>query len=180
MNSMIQKLFKHETQTGLLALAPFFLVVTSFNIGLDIGLIIAVQILILSSLFYFLRKLIPTQQRLAVIVIISVSLMLIVRLLLDAEFYSVANKIGLFLPLLIVNSLVLMLAEGAFSKQDYKSVICHVSGIVIAIPVFFILFGLLKELLEGFSIVASSAGCFFLVGIMFATINIFNNDNVID
>lgn len=177
---MIQTLFKHETHTGLLALAPFFLVVGSFTPGLDIGLIVAIQILILSSVFHFLRKLIPPEQRLAVIVIISTSLMIIVRLLLNAEFYSVSNTIGLFLPLLIVNSLVLTLAEEVFSKQDYKSVICHVSGIVIAIPVFFIIFGLLKQLLEGFSIITSPAGCFFLVGIMFATVNFFNSDNVTD
>ncbi len=180
MNSIIQKFFKHETQTGLLALAPFFLVVSSFNTGLNIGLIIAIQILILSSVLYFLRKLIPPQQRLAVIVIIGASLMIIVRLLLNAEFYSVSNTIGLFLPLLIVNSLVLTLGEAVFSRQDYKSVICHVSGIVIAVPVFFIVFGLLKELLEGFSIITSPAGCFFLVGLMFATVNFFICDNVTD
>ncbi|MCZ6802801.1 MAG: hypothetical protein O7D86_02405 [Proteobacteria bacterium] len=170
---MIQKLLDNEVWTGMLALAPFFLVTSSLYIGFSIGLITVILILFLAPIIYSLRNLIPSQQRLAVILVISVSVTLIARMLLNAEAYSIADKIGLFLPLLLMNSLVMSVNETMFSLRDFKSVVSDVFGIGIAILFFFVIFGLLRELFENISILTSPAGCFLLSGFLFAAINFF-------
>lgn len=174
--AMIQKLFNNKNQTSLLALAPLFLVVTSFNDGISIGLISLVLILILTSILFFISNFIPSHQRLVSVLIVSVAVILVARMLLNAEFYFVADKIGLFLPLLVINSLVLTLGEEVFSKQDYKSTMIYVSGISVALLIFFIILGFLKDLLDLFSIIDSPAGSFILLGLLFATINFLKNN----
>ena len=176
---MIQRLFNTETQAGLLALAPLFLVTSSLYVGFSTGLIIVVLISALASIIYFLRNLIPSQQRLAVILVISVSVMLMARMLLHAEAFSIADKIGVFLPLVLMNSLVLSINEHMFSMQDFKSVINYILSVGIVILSFFIVFGFLRELVDNFSIFTSPAGCFFLSGLLFAGINFFKDNKLI-
>ena len=77
----------------------------------------------------------------------------------------------MFLPLLVINSLVISLGEEVFSKQDYKSTMIYVSGSAIAVLIFFIIFGFLKGWIDMFSIIDSPAGSFILLGLLFATIN---------
>jgi H+/Na+-translocating ferredoxin:NAD+ oxidoreductase subunit E len=171
---MIQKFQDDNIPKGLLAFAPFFLGITSLFIGFSTGLIALVLILSLAPMNYFLRKLVPPQQRLFFILIISVSWILIAMMFLDAGIYSVAEKTGLFLPLLLMNSLVLSVNESMFSMPDLKSVMSSIFRVGIAILLFLMLFGLLRELLNNFSILASPAGCFFLSGFLFAIINYSN------
>jgi len=169
---MIHNLSENEIQHGLLAFLPFLLVTSSLYLGFSIGLITVILLLLLASLFYLLRSLIPVQQRLAVVLVISVSVMLIARMLIHAEAFSIADKIGLFLPLLVMNSLVLSVNETIFTKQDFKSAISHVFRIGTAILLLFVIYGSLRELVSTFSFFTSSAGCFFLSGFLFTVINI--------
>ncbi len=178
--AMIKRLFNNKNQLGLLALSPLFLVISSFNDGISIGLISLVLIVSLTSILYFLSNFISTQQRLVSVLIIGVTVILIARMLLNSEFYFVADKIGLFLSLLVINSLVLSLGEEVFSKQDYKSTLIYVLSIAVALLILFIILGSLKGLLEMFSIINSPAGIFILLGLLFATINFLKTSKVTD
>ena len=176
---MIQKLFNNKNQTGLLALAPFFLVVCSFNNGVIIGLTSLFMIIILTTILYFISNYIPSCQSFISVIIVSATVTLVVRMILNSELYFVAETIGLFLPLLVINSLVIPLGEEVFSKQDYKFTMVYIFSVAIAVFIFFILFGFLKGLLDVFAIIKSPAGNFILLGLLFATINFFrSNENV--
>jgi len=174
---MIQEFQNDNIPKGLLAFAPFFLSITSLSIGFNMALIVFVLILFLAPMNYFLRKLIPPQQRLVFVLIISISWMLIVRMFLEAEVYSIAEKIGLFLPLLLINSMVLSLTESVYSMFDLKTVMRNLFIVGIAILLFFMIFGFLRELLNNCSIFTSPTGYFLLSGFLFATINCFNRKN---
>ena len=178
--AMIKRLFNNKNQLGLLALSPLFLVVSSLNNGVRLGLILLILILILSSTLYFISNFIPSQQRLVSVLVIGVTVILIARMFLNSEFYFVADKIGLFLPLLVINSLVLSLGEEVFSKQDYKSTLIYVLGIGVALLIFFIILGFLKGFLDMFSIIESPAGSFILLGLLFGTINFLKTSKATD
>ncbi|GJM04144.1 MAG: hypothetical protein DHS20C09_01350 [marine bacterium B5-7] len=180
MSFVIQKLFNTQMQTGLLAMAPFFLIIPSYKVGMSIGLIAFCLMFVLTSALYLLRDFIPSQQRVVVVLLFSVSLVLIDRMLLQANAYSVFDSIGLFFPLLLINSLVLSLGEDVFSEQSYKSVAIYASGVAMPLLIFFILFGFLKDLLDMFSIIESSAGNFILLGLLFAAMNSFKSNKVTD
>lgn len=171
---MIQKFQNDEFPKGLLVLAPFFLSVTSLYIGFSLGLISAVLVLFFIPCLYILRKFIPAQQKPAFILVPGISWLLIVRMFLDVEAYSIMGKVGLFLPLLLMNSWVLTVSESVFSTSGFKSAVFSACSIGVAILLFFVIFGFTRGLLSGFSILSSPAGCFFLSGFLFAAINLFN------
>ncbi len=175
-----KKLFSTEMQSGLLAMAPFFLIIPTYKVGMNIGLIAFVLIFVFAAVIYLLCDFVPSQQRVVVVLIFSVSIVLIARMLIQANDYSIAYSIGLFFPLLLINSLTLSLGEEVFSKQDYKSTLIYVSGIAISVLIFFITFGFLKGLLDMISIIESPAGSFMLLGLLFATINFLKTSKVTD
>jgi electron transport complex protein RnfE len=177
---MIQKLFNNKNQTGLLALAPFFLVACSFNNGVIIGLTSLFMIIILTTILYLISNCIPSSHSLVSVIIVSATVVLVARMILNSEMYFVAETIGLFLPLLVINSLVISLGEEVFSKQDHKSTVLYIFSVAIAVFIFFILFGFLKGLLDVFAIIKSPAGNFILAGLLFATINFFKSNEVVE
>jgi len=171
---MIQNNRYDDLPKGLLAFAPFFLVAASLIIGIGAGFIVVILIFLLTPILYLLRKLILSEQRLAVVMIVSVSAVLLTRLLIDAEAYSLGDKLGLFFPLLLMNSLVLSLNESIFTMPDFKSAMSKSFNIGIAILLFFVIVGFLREMLNDFSILTSPAGYFFLFGFLYAAFNFLN------
>ena len=171
---MFQKNQNNELQKSLLALAPFYLLSFSLYVGFGIGLIIALLLVFLVPVIYLFRNLVPPSQQLSFVIILSASAILIVSMFLDVEVYSFTDKIGLFLPLLLINSLVLSVNESTFTMSDFKSAMSNVFYIAIAVLFFFVIFGLSRELLSDFSILSYPSGCFLLVGFLFAGINFFN------
>ena len=198
----LDKIDNADIQLGLLAFFPLLPVTTSFSAGSGVGLVVLLLMIVLAVLIYPLRNFIPISQRLPITLIISVCVVLMARMLLESEIYSLAEKLGLFLPLLIMNSLVLSISESLFSSHGIKSISRYII-FGLSILIFFVLFGAVRELLinysvlteldiftdvsfsgirfihsaPGFSIFTSSAGCFFLVGFIFAMINFLNDSN---
>lgn len=199
----LDKIDNADIQLGLLAFFPLLPVTTSFSAGSGVGLVVLLLMIVLALFIYPLRNFIPISQRLPVTLLISVSVVLMVRMLLESEVFALTEKLGLFFPLLIINSLVLSVGESLFSSHGIKSVSRYIFIFGLSILVFFAVFGAARELLinytvlteldiftdvsfsgfrfihssPGFSIFTSSAGCFFLVGFMFAMINFLNDSN---
>lgn len=172
---MIQKFQDADILKGLLVFSPFFLSVTSLLIGLKLGLIVFSFILLLSPIIFFSRKLfVYPQQHTVIVLIISASWILLMRMLLNVEDYSLLEKISLFLPLLLINSLVLSVSESILTMSDFKSVLKRLFKTGTAILIFFIALGFLQESLSRISLFNSPAGFFFLSGFIFAAINFFN------
>ena len=172
---MIQKFQDADILKGLLVFSPFFLSVTSLLIGLKLGLIVFSFIILLSPIIYFSRKIfVYPQQHIVIVLIISASWILIMRMLLNVEDYSLLEKISLFLPLLLINSLVLSVNQSILTMSDFKSVLKRIFKTGCAILLLFITFGFLQESLNRMSLFNSNAGFFLLFGFLFAVINFCN------
>jgi Na+-translocating ferredoxin:NAD+ oxidoreductase RnfE subunit len=173
---MIQRFQDDDLLKGLLVFTPFVLSVTSLCFGIKLGLIASSLILLLALIIFSSHKLFALpQQRLVFVLITSVTLLLICRMLLEAESYPFLNAIGLFFPLLLINSLVLSVNESVFSISDCNVVIRYIAKLAATVLLFFIIIGLLKESFNEWSFLTSPAGYLFLFGFMFAAISFFNN-----
>jgi H+/Na+-translocating ferredoxin:NAD+ oxidoreductase subunit E len=172
-NLMVQEFINNDLPKGLLALAPFYITTASLDTGFVTGLIIAFFILLYASIIFLLKNLIAPHQRLAFILIVSISVILIFRLIFQAEAYSFTEKLGLFLPLLVINSLVISIEETIFSISDFKSVLVKVVSVSLIILLFFMILGFTQEIMADLTILSYPAGCFLLIGFLFAAINIF-------
>ncbi len=101
----------------LLGMCPVLATTTSISNAIGMGLA-ATAVLICSNLFIsILRKFIPKQVRIAAYIVIISGFVTAVELLMRAYFYSLYQSLGLFIPLIVVNCIILARAEAFASKN---------------------------------------------------------------
>jgi electron transport complex protein RnfE len=101
----------------LLGMCPTLAVTTSVENAIGMGLA-ATAVLICSNIFIsLLRKYIPSQVRIAAYIVIISGFVTAVELLMRAYFFSLYQSLGLFIPLIVVNCIILARAEAFASKN---------------------------------------------------------------
>ena len=113
---------ENPTFVLLLGMCPTLAVTTSAKNGLGMGLTTLV-VLALSNLFIsLLRKLIPDKVRIPAFIVIIASFVTMVELLLKAYIPSLYDSLGLYIPLIVVNCIILGRAEAyAYSHKALPS-----------------------------------------------------------
>ncbi|MBQ9797134.1 MAG: electron transport complex subunit E [Clostridia bacterium] len=102
----------------LLGMCPTLATTTSVSNAIGMGLA-ATAVLICSNLFIsILRKFIPKQVRIAAYIVIVSGFVTAVELLMRAYFYELYQSLGLFIPLIVVNCIILARAEAFASKNS--------------------------------------------------------------
>ena len=92
-------------------------ITTSFFNGLGMGVSVLI-ILTLSNIFIsLLRKIIPNEVRIACFIVVIAGFVTCVDLLLQAFVPSIAASLGVFIPLIVVNCIILGRAEAYASKN---------------------------------------------------------------
>ena len=101
----------------LLGMCPTLAVTTTVENAIGMGLA-ATAVLICSNIFIsLLRKFIPSQVRIAAYIVIISGFVTAVELLMRAYFFSLYQSLGLFIPLIVVNCIILARAEAFASKN---------------------------------------------------------------
>jgi electron transport complex protein RnfE len=101
----------------LLGMCPTLATTTSVENAIGMGLA-ATAVLICSNLFIsLLRKFIPRQVRIAAYIVIISGFVTMVELLMKAYLFSLYESLGIFIPLIVVNCIILARAEAYASKH---------------------------------------------------------------
>ena len=101
----------------LLGMCSTMAITTSFFNGLGMGVAVLI-ILTLSNIFIsLLRKIIPDEVRIACYIVVIAGFVTCVDLLLKAFVPAQSNSLGVFIPLIVVNCIILGRAEGFASKN---------------------------------------------------------------
>ncbi len=101
----------------LLGICSTLAVTTSLANGIGMGLAMTI-ILVCSNVFIsLLRRFIPPQTRIAAFIVVISTFVTIVDLLLKAYLPALSNSLGLFIPLIVVNCIILARAE-SFASQN--------------------------------------------------------------
>ena len=102
----------------LLGMCSTLAITTTISNGIGMGLSVTV-ILTLSNIFIsLLRKIIPEQVRIACYIVVIAGFVTMVDLLLQAFFPDIAESLGVFIPLIVVNCIILARAESFASKNN--------------------------------------------------------------
>ena len=127
-----------------------------FNgIGMGIGMtFVLVMSEIVISLF---RKFIPSAIRLPVFIIIMAAFTTIVQLVLQAYVESLYDALGVFLPLIVVNCIIMGRVEAFASKNNIGNSILDALGMGIGYTIVLVLISLIRELLGGGTLLAGTA-----------------------
>jgi electron transport complex protein RnfE len=100
-----------------LGLCPVLGVTTTMFNGIGMGLATTFVLLCSNILVSLLRKVIPPKVRIACFIIIIATFVIVVELLMQAYAYPLYQSLGVFIPLIVVNCIVLGRAEAFASKK---------------------------------------------------------------
>lgn len=100
-----------------LGLCPALAVTMSAENGLGMGLATAFVLTLSNGAISSLRNVIPDKVRIASYIVIIATLVSIVEILMKAYFFTLAEQLGIYIPLIVVNCIVLGRAEGFASKN---------------------------------------------------------------
>lgn len=153
---------------------------TSATNGIGMGLSVTIVLLLSNTIISLLRKVIPDTVRIPAYIVIIATLVTILKMFLYKYIPDLYDSMGVFLPLIVVNCLILGKAESFASKNPvFDSAIDGLSaglGFTFALT----LMGVIREFLGsgsifGFSIMpftigffTTSAGAFFVYGMCIA------------
>ena len=123
--------FKKQLKEGLLTKNPVLVqmlgmcstlaISTNLFNGLGMGIAVTVILICSNMMISALRKVIPSQVRIAAYITIIAGFVTIVDMLLKAFIPALSESLGVFIPLIVVNCIVLGRAEGFASKHGVLS-----------------------------------------------------------
>jgi electron transport complex protein RnfE len=130
-----------------LGLCPVLGVTTKMQFGIGMGLATTFVLVFANILVSMLRKVIPAKVRIACFIIIIATFVTLVELLMQAYAYRLFLDLGLFIPLIVVNCIVLGRAEAFASKNGLLLSIADGLGIGIGFTLSLAALGGLREIL---------------------------------
>ena len=111
----------------LLGMCSTLAITTTIANGIGMGLSVTIILTLSNVIISLLRKVIPEQVRIACYIVVIAGFVTMVDLLLQAFFPDIAESLGVFIPLIVVNCIILARAESFASKN--KPVSAAVDGI---------------------------------------------------
>ena len=101
----------------LLGMCPMLAITTSMFNGIGMGVAVIVILTCSNVVISALRKIIPGKVRIACYIVVIAGFVTMVDLLLKAFIPALSKSLGLFIPLIVVNCIILGRAEGFASKN---------------------------------------------------------------
>ena len=136
----------------MLGMCPTLAVTTSaingFGMGVSSLVVLAVSNLVIS----LLRKIIPDEVRLPAFIVVVASFVTVVELLMEAYIPSLYAALGIYIPLIVVNCIILGRAEAFASKNPPIVSLFDGIGMGLGFTVALTIIGAIRELLGNGSI----------------------------
>jgi len=157
----------------LLGLCPALAVSTSLENG--IGMSGAVMFVLLGSniIIALIRKWVPNTVRIPVFIVVIATFVTIVELFMKAYFPPLAQSLGIYVPLIVVNCIILGRAEAFASKNKLTDSIADALGIGVGFAFAIMMISLVREVLGGGTLVLFEYEVFRIPGFADNPISIF-------
>ena len=136
----------------MLGMCPTLAVTTSAINGLGMGLSSLVVLAISNLVISLLRNIIPDDVRLPAFIVIVASFVTVVELLMEAYLESLYASLGIYIPLIVVNCIILGRAEAYASKNPPLLSLFDGLGMGLGFTVALVIIGSVRELLGAGSI----------------------------
>lgn len=177
---------ENPTFVQMLGMCPTMAVTTSAVNGVGMGLTTTVILILSNMMISALRKVIPDKVRIPAYIVIVASFVTIVQFLLQGFVPSLYDSLGIYIPLIVVNCIILGRAESYASKNNVWLSMFDGIGMglgftigLTAIGIFRELFGngtmfgfrLMPETYEPLTILILAPGAFFVLACLIAVQN---------
>ena len=191
MNKAAERLYnglvkENPTFVLMLGMCPTLAVTTLAVNGIGMGLTTTVILALSNVMISALRKVIPDGVRMPAYIVIVASFVTIVQFLLQAYVPGLYESLGIYIPLIVVNCIILGRAEAFASKNDPVSSLFDGMGMGLGFTLALTVLGIVREFLGAGSffgmqvlpdaispavIMIMAPGGFFTLGILLAVFN---------
>lgn len=131
----------------LLGMCPTLAVTTSAINALTMGLAVIFVLVCSSIMVSLIRKIVPNQVRIATFTIIIATFVTIADLFLKAKFPALSKALGPYVPLIVVNCIILGRCEAFASKNNVLKSIFDALGMGIGFTLALLILGSFREIL---------------------------------
>ena len=138
---------ENPTFVLLLGMCPTLATTTSAMNGMMMGLATMVVLIFSNLVISSIRNYVPDMVHIPVYIVVIATLVTIVQMCLAAYLPDVNKSLGLFIPLIVVNCIILGRAEAFASKNDPVASLCDGLGIGLGFTLALTLLGICRELL---------------------------------
>lgn len=143
---------ENPTFVMMLGMCPTLAVTSSAINGLGMGLSTTVVLILSNMMISALRKIIPDKVRIPAFIVVVASFVTIVQLLLQAYIPFLYDALGVYIPLIVVNCIILGRAEAYASKNPVAASAFDGLGMGLGFTLGLTLIGIFREILGSGSI----------------------------
>lgn len=152
MNKCVERLYnglvkENPTFVLMLGMCPTLAVTTSEINGVGMGLTTTVVLVMSNMLISMLRKIIPDSVRMPAFIVVVASFVTIVQFLLEGFIPSLYDSLGLYIPLIVVNCIILGRAESYASKNPVLPSIFDGIGMGLGFTIGLTSIGIVREVI---------------------------------
>ena len=136
----------------MLGMCPTLGTTTSAINGLGMGVATMFVLIMSNMIISLIKNLIPSKVRIPSFIVVIASLVTVVQLIMQAYVPDLYNSLGVFIPLIVVNCIILGRAEAFASKNGILSSMMDGAGIGLGFTMSLTIIGAVRELLGSYSI----------------------------
>ncbi len=178
---------ENPTFVQLLGMCPTLAVTTSALNGMSMGLAATAVLIGSNAVISLLRKVIPDKIRIPAFVVVIATFVTMIDMLMHAYVPALYKQLGLFIPLIVVNCIILGRAEAFASKHGVVDSIFDGLGMGLGFTIALTILGAVREILGAGSIFGITLfgeafkpalmmimppGAFIALGLLIALVNI--------
>lgn len=138
---------ENPTFVLMLGMCPTLAVTTSAINGIGMGLSTTAVLIMSNMLISMLRKIIPDSVRMPAFIVVVASFVTIVDFLMEGYTPSLYDSLGIYIPLIVVNCIILGRAESFASKNKVLPSILDGLGMGIGFTIALVLMGSIREII---------------------------------
>lgn len=148
MKRILNGIFKENPVFVLmLGLCSTLAITTNFESSYMMGICVLIVLILTSIIVSLLRKIVPDNVKTPVYIVIIASFVTILEMLLKKFIEPLYNVLGIYLPLIVVNCIILGRSISVYSKENVKVSILDAIGIGLGYTFSLCLIGFVRELL---------------------------------
>jgi electron transport complex protein RnfE len=170
----------------LLGMCPTLAVTTSAVNGLGMGLATTFVLVCSNVAVAALRKIIPAQVRIPCYIVLIASFVTVVQLCMEAYVYNLYQALGIFIPLIVVNCIILGRAEAFAARNEILPSLADGAGMGVGFTLALFVLGSVRELIgtgalfgqtlfgtgyQPFLLLILPPGAFIALGLLLAAMN---------
>lgn len=180
---------ENPTFVLLLGMCPTLATTTSATNGMSMGLATMFVLICSNFVISTIKNLVPDKVRIPVFVVVIAAFVSMLQMLMEAFLPEINKSLGIFIPLIVVNCVILGRAEAFACKNNPLASICDGIGIGLGFTIALTLLGAVREIIGAGSLFGTSLlpetcnvllfvlppGAFITLGYLIAIVNKLKN-----